>query len=556
MPPEVIEQQVPTGAVVPPSSPAAVPAAPATPAVVAQEVPAVTVPEIKREDAAIANRDVGGLVQIAKDTIGTPASDVAMRAAKTIEENSLKLTNLAAPIDKKGGVATPDGRLAFAEQFKTIADKPQWGNALIAYVMGEKKAAYLQVTGGAVSTKITYDNAGNQIEEQVNELGEPVSYTDRKTGKPLTKEEYANRVGGISAWDNTLKGQTEKEMRKQSQEALSKDEESANNWYQLTQNHKQFHSENYDTLNKLKSDIPAPLYNKIIGSVSQSLGQANASSNGKSVLNSLQDAASKGESVKVDQRISAATGVPVGVVLRFKGENGRSEDNSYSVNLNKLKQQTDTENVTKEATQNASQTMASIAEAERLGQLDPVAAQRLRRVIENSQNMGREVAVATEKYGKPSFISLPTSASFVDKQAQVMAQSLQGMQNADQMDQYIQYRRNAMEGHRQTNTVPMPGEIGANYMKQGTPTAIRDFYSSEINKVMNQEYEAKRSKTPAPTGQQQANGGVAPAKAPAAAKDNSPAKPPSTGPKVGAVEDGYRFKGGDPSKQQNWEKVK
>lgn len=554
MPPEVIEQQAPVGAVAP--NPVAQVPAPVVQPTVAPVEAVVETPN-KREDDAIANRDVNGLIQIAKDNIGTPASDIAIRAAKTIEQNALKLNSLAEPIDKKGGVATQEGRLAFAEQFKTIKDTPQWGNALIAYVMGDKKGALLQVTGGTVSTKITYDNGGNQIEEQVNELGEPVSYTDRKTGLPITKEEYAKRVGGISAWDNTLKGQSEKELRKQSQEALVKDEESSNNWYQLTQNHKQFHAENYDTLNKLKSDIPAPLYNKIIGSVSQSLGQANASSNGKSVLNSLQDAASKGESVKVDSRISAATGVPVGVVLRFKGENGRSEDNSYSVNLNKLKQQTDTENVSKEATQNASQTMSSIAESVRLGLITDVQAQRLRRVIENSQNMGREVAVATEKYGKPSFISLPTAASFVDKQAQVMAQSLQGMQNADQMDQYIKYRRDAIEGHRKTNTVPMPGEIGANYVKQDTSKAIRGFYSGEIDKVMNNEYEAKKSKAPTPTGQQQANGGVAPATAKTpATKPNTPAKPPSTGPKVGAVEDGYRFKGGDPSKQSNWEKVK
>jgi hypothetical protein len=505
-------QQAPAGAVAP--TPAVQPpvAASNVAPVTAQPVDNVNVPAVKREDEAIANRDVGGLVQIAKDTIGTPASDVAMRAAKTIEENSLRLTNLAAPIDKKGGVATPDGRLAFAEQFKTIADHPQWGNALIAYVMGDKKSAYLQVTGGNIKSQVTYDNNGDQILEKVNELGEPVSYTDRKTGKPITEAEYAKRVGGISAWENTLKGQTEKDTRKQSQEALVKDEESANNWFQITQNQKQFHAENYDTLSKLKSDIPAPLYNKIIGSVSQSLGQANASSNGKSVLNQLQDAAHRGEGVTVNNQISAQTGIPVGTVLKFKGDHGTSQDNKFSVDLNKLKSQTDTENISKEATQNASQTMASIAEAERLGQLDPVAAQRLRRVIENSQNMGREVAVATEKYGKPSFISLPTSATFVDKQAQVMAQSLQGMQNADQMEQYIKYRRDALEGHRQTNTVPMPGEIGANYVKQETPKAIRSFYSSEIDKVMGQEYEAKKGSAPATT-----------AKPPAA----GPAKPPA-----------------------------
>jgi hypothetical protein len=472
----------------------------------------------QREDDALANRDVKQLTNIAKDNIGTPAGEVALGAARGIQDRAAKFGELVNPIDKAGGATTPEGRVEIAKQFQTVADRPQWGTALLSYVMGDKKAALLQVTGGNIKTSINYDNAGNQIEEKHNELGEAVSYFDRKEKRFLTKEEYAKRVGGISAWENTLKGKLTQETQKLNNESFQKDEEAANTWHQIFQGQKQFHTENLDFLTKVKTDIPAPLYNKIVGSVSQSLGQANASSNGKSVFNQIQDSISNGKSVTVTEKMAGTMGVPKNTVLNLSanGEYLESTDKKHSVNINKLKAQTDTENVNQEATKNASQTMSSIAEAERLGQLTPVQAQKLRRVIENSQTMGREIAVATEKYGRPAFVSLPTSASFVDKQAQVMAQSLQALQNADQMDSYINYRKDAKKGYEETNTVPAPGEIGNNYLKQKTPQQIRDHYSNLINGVMDAEYVAKNARpAAAPAQTTRASGPAAPPATPA-----------------------------------------
>jgi len=506
-----------TAVAAPIAPPTAQPAVQATAPVVQ---PVVQPPSpTQREDDALANRDVKELTNIAKDNIGTPAGAVAMDTVKGIQDRATKFNEIVKPIDKAGGATTQEGRMVIAKQFETIADHPQWGTALIAYILGDKKSAYLQVTGGNIKTDIRYDNGGNQIEEKTNELGEPVSYFDRKEKRFLTKEEYAQRVGGISAWENTLKGKTEQETRKLSNEAFVKDNEAANVWHQIFNGQKQLHQENIDFLTKVKTDLPPPLYNKIVGSVSQSLGQANASSNGKSILNQLGNSVSRGEDVTVTEKMAGTINVPVGTVLKVSGDFLVSKDNRYKVDVNKLKSQTDTENINREATQNASQTMASIAEAERLGQLSPVQAQKLRRVIENSQTMGREIAVATEKYGRPAFVSLPTSASFIDKQAQVMAQSLQALQNADQMDQYIKYRNSAIQGYKDTNTVPLPGEIGTNYLKQKEPQAIRDHYSNLINGVMDAEYIAKNTKTATPKAQ--TNTANAPAATPAA----PPARP-------------------------------
>lgn len=512
--PEVLDPIAPPAAAPAPLAPPSV----ATPVSMPVAQVVVQPSPTQREDDALANRDVKQLTNIAKDNIGTPAAEVALGAARGIQDRAAKFNELVNPIDKAGGTATPEGRVEIAKQFQTVADRPQWGTALLSYVMGDKKAALLQVTGGSVKTSINYDNAGNQIEEKHNELGEAISYFDRKEKRFITKEEYAQRVGGISAWENTLKGKLTRETQKLNNEAFQKDEAAASAWNQIFQSQKQYHQENLDFLTKVKTDIPASLYNKIVGSVSQSLGQANASSNGISVFNQIQDSISNGRSVTVTEKMSGTMGIPANTVLRLSanGEILESSDKKHSISINQLKAQTNTENINKEATQNASQTMASIAEAERLKQLTPVQAQKLRRVIENSQTMGREIVNAEREYGKPAFISLPTSASFIDKQAQVMAQSLQALQNADQMDSYIKYRKDAKKGYEETNTVPAPGEIATNYLKQNTPKEIRNHYSNLINGVMDAEYIAKNAKSAAaPAQTTRANAPAAPPASPA-----------------------------------------
>jgi hypothetical protein len=355
--------------------------------------------------------------------------------------------------------------------------------------------AVKQITGGDITKKISYDNNGNQIEETHNALGEPLSYFDPQLKRNITKEEYAQRVGGISSWENTLRAKTETLTRAESSKLFVKEEDQANNWFQLLQGHKPLLQENYNTLQKFKTDLDPKLYNQIIGSVSQSLGDASSRSASKVALGQLTDALNRGESIKVDDRMASALRMNpklVGTSLEVKGDQLVSKDNSFSVNASKLKSLQETDTVGSETSKNVAQTMASIFEAERLGKINPVAAQQLRRVIENSQRMGNELSEATEKYGRPSFISLPTSASFVDKQAQTLAQTLTGLQNADQMENYIKYRRNAVEGHTRTNTVPFPGQIATGFIAQPLSKEIRKFYAGEIGKVMGQEFTARR----------------------------------------------------------------
>lgn len=463
-------------------------------------------------DAAVASRDVPSLMQSAKDNIDNPSSGLFLRAAKIIDQNHKEFQALTSPIDKKGGTQTPDGRMEIVKQFETTADRPQWGTALLKYVMGDKAGAVKQITGGDIQTKITYDNSGNQIEEKFNELGEPVSYFDRKSGRMLTKEEYANRIGGISSWSNTLHGLTEAERRKQNLSTEQNETAQTNHWMGLTQAHAGLWKQIHGTLNQMKSDLPSKLYNQIIETTSSSAGQASSRSKSDAILNQLNDAASRGEGTKLSDTVAAQLGGE-GKILQIKGDRVVSTDGSFNESINKLKQRQSTESQNAEATSNASKTRESILEAKRLGQLNDAQANQLKFVLDASQRIGKETIEAVDKYGKPSFISLPGTSSMVDKQAQFMAQALQGMHNAEQMMVYKNYRDDALQGYRQANQLPSPGEVAAQYAKTGGFADLQNFYSNEIGNVLSKSYSAKPEQPSKANKTPTQSTGVAPKKA-------------------------------------------
>lgn len=439
-------------------------------------------------DEAIANRDVEALKQGAKDNIDTPASGTFLRAAKIIERNNQEFQKMVAPIDKKGGMATPEGKFEIVSQFESTIDRPQWGTALLKYVMGDKAGAVRQITGGDVKTKITYDNDGNQIEEKFNELGEPLSYYDRGTKRFISKEEYAKRAGGISSWANTLYGQTEAERRKQNLETEQQENAQTNHWFSMTQNHANLYKQNIGYLQQFKKDLPPELYNQIIENVANNAGSASSQSRSKMILDQLTDAASKGNGYKLSDTLSAGLGGKRGQILEIRGDRVVSQDGTFNKSVSELKSQQSSESQNAELTSNLQRTRDSIMQAKTLGQLGGADSQKLLAVLDNAQRIGRETQQAIDKYGKPAFISTPSVSNIFDKQGQMIAQGLQGIHNAEQMMVYKNYRDNALQGYRSNNLLPTSGEIASNYTKTGGFRELQDFYADEIGNVLNKSY--------------------------------------------------------------------
>jgi hypothetical protein len=77
-------------------------------------------------------------------------------------------------------------------RWKTIADAPQWGSALVASLLGVKDISRY-VTGGLPFTSTVYDWNGAGLNETKNQNDEMISVVDIGTGCEIGTKEYADR---------------------------------------------------------------------------------------------------------------------------------------------------------------------------------------------------------------------------------------------------------------------------------------------------------------------------------------------------------------------------
>jgi hypothetical protein len=571
-----------------------------------------------RFDDAVASRDVRALSALAADE--GPDSLVGKAAFKQINEiqsRAAEFKGATDPIDKAGPEGSPQRNIKIAQTFASTADQPLYGQALVAFVLGQKEDAYKLFTGGTVKTSVEYANDnGNILNVKANGLGEPISYYDTQEGRYLSPEEYSRRGGSVSSFDKTLAGISQLENRKIYNAAFQTEQESINNWGPTIDNLSPKIKYTEEWLNANKTDFPPEEWAKLLRTVSKNIGTASNVSSSKTAFDQLQKGANTADGIRVDAKIAAQTGAIVGQVLKISGDKLVSTDGKFSENLDRLKQKTDTSSQSKENSNNASETFNSIFQSEKFqnalkGKSEKdkqLFVQQLQQVLRFSNEIGTEMAQAVDKYGKPSFISLPTNADFYDPQALLMTQIAQHKYNKIQLSDYINYFNKNADLYKQTNTLPVPGAIANAFTKSGKYSENKMTWGQEIDKILNADFQARNQKpvalpasavdvmtiptAPATVPVTSTLGAAAasdrttaagreaavpasapPPAAPAAAAAPPPAPPPAPAapapeaaaaklpaPKTGdrRVFEGktYRFKGGDPNKQSNWTEVK
>jgi hypothetical protein len=456
-------------------------------------------------NAALATRDTKGLINAAQQMgVDTPQGNSALKTAQEMQERSNTFAQVVAPINN--AKTDSERNLAAAKALRNVSQEPLYGQALIAFMMGQKDTAFNLATGGALKTTTEYakDN-GNIIQVTVNALGQPQGYFDVEQKRVLTPEEYSKRGGSVSDIDKTFAIRSAEENRSSYNSAFKNERIAVNKWteaYAGLAPKLEFLDKFYRTA---KTDLAPDEYAKLVGAINQSVGQSSTKANSSTYFNQINDSKNKKESIKVDAGLAAKLRIPaqlIGTEFTVDGNYLVSKSNGSSYDYGLLKQQTDSANLSSEATQNSQSTLDSIVTSKKFQ--DSIAGkspqekarlvQEMKTAIQFGNEVGSELNKAVDQYGKPTFISLPTAASFTDTQAQAMVQLAQHKQNAEQIAAYRDHFDKNAKHYDETKTLPVPGSIGAAYTSKPIFNEIRDRWSNDIARIFESEYVARGAK--------------------------------------------------------------
>lgn len=416
----------------------------------------------KYEDAAN-SRDPAKMMQVAKEAGNNPIGKVAVDAANVMYRTSKEFDNLVNPIAKVGGLQTPEGRTKFADTWKTVKDNPQVGSAMLEFLLGNPNARLL-VTGGIVKPTITYDDAGNQLEEHKNELGQRVKVIDVATQREINPEEYSNRRGGITMLGDTLARKAQLGVQESNVAEFNKQQKSSAAYAAASDMFDTLGAEKQRLMGELRgSELTDEQRKLIAGMGTRQVGFTQSISDSQNAFN--QYVSNRGQNV--DQSIKKAAEAHLQRILPGAR---LGADGSVTDSQGKTVSSSDLENLQKSASknlnyeQNYTQSKADLAASMVYGSLSNKQKMDLDRVLEIDRMIEAKRAELSKEYGSPSFLVNPSAFAITDQYARGEVQGLMTQFNAQAMKAFQSWKNDMLSNYPK-GQVPPPGELENAFVK-------------------------------------------------------------------------------------------
>jgi hypothetical protein len=427
---------------------------------------------VKQVDEHVATGNAPALDSFTQRYQNTPEGKATAELSKRVKDGQAEYTKLMAGIDPN----TPEGKLKALQTYKTVKDEPRYGDALMMYMAGDKMGAMQTIMGGKVETKIEYlPTTGRMVIKKVNALGQPVSVEDAESGQIIPMPEYAKLGGSVSALENTLKFQSDKETQEFRTKEFNNATKAFNGLYTLAKA-KDPLVNNYNSLMLEIMDEPSISMEdrKLIAGFTS--GQTQFSRNYSNAKQFIDSAANtKGETLSLENR--KALGLKADgkiekseleAALAAHGDVSLKDSAGNSFSTNTLLQAMKTKNVSEGIEKSTSQTKQALEESviANLYKNRPDLYNKIKSAIDINGQIQALNAQGTAEHGNPLFTVPTTAASFTDPTQKVLAQAIQEKFNIETTIEFNQWRRKQMEMAKKggsTDYYPEPGELESKF---------------------------------------------------------------------------------------------
>ena len=428
-------------------------------------------------DIAVEAKDPKAILGVAQRNVGTDIGFAAIKAADVVVKGEQSFRDMTAPIQKAGGLGTPEGNIAATKQAQKYfqQDEPRLKDAFVHYLTGNTDMARALLTGGTTTQTTVTDNDGKLIFVTKNQLGKVVDVEDA-TGTKLSRQEFDQRYVGRQTYENTLTFKSQDKQQQENIAALKKSQEvnNANASFQAQAGSKYGGIfDNISYLRKKGIDFKSKEYADVLKFTSNSLGTADSTSKGKTTLDQVQkDIANKeGKSLSTEEanQFGLSGAAPVGKGTEAGGgwkwtKTGiERKDTGETKTFGQLKQEQSSENANNEITRNFQQTKNDLIKSLKFQKLDKEDQNRMLAVLEDSEQVSRKQLEVASKFDTPTFLILPSAISIEDQGAAAQVKAIQGMFNSKAMELYAIYEDKMLKASR--GVAPNPKELEAGFSR-------------------------------------------------------------------------------------------
>jgi len=444
-------------------------------------------------DNHVATGNFPALNSFAQRYTNTAEGQATYELAKKVENGQAEYRRLMDGVDPN----TPEGRLKALQTYKTVKDEPRYGDAMMMYMAGDKIGAMQTIMGGKVETKIEYlPTTGRMVIKKVNALGQPVSVEDAESGQIIPMPEYAKLGGSVSALENTLKYQSDKETQAFRTKAFN-NSTSAYNGLTTLANAKDPILQTYTSLMEEIMKNPQIDMNDrklIAGFTSGQTSMARSLSTGRQLVDSA--TATKGNSLSAEDRQALGLGTGPVSAEQLKAALSAHADysltdkagNTYSAGT--LAQLMDTKNIGAQLDRSYTQNKEALEQSTliNLYRDRPDLYAKIQMAFELNQQIQKINADAAAVHGNPLFTVPVTAAGFTDPTQKVLAQAVQEKFNVEATRTFNEWRKQQMLMAKQAGAVdyvPEPGELESEFTKTPLYKKMQKDASKEIAETIN-----------------------------------------------------------------------